>query len=157
MVARDAGHVVNVSSVDGIVTVPNAASYVAAKHAVTALSETLFRELEVAGSRVGVSVLCPGAVATNIVRSARHWPARLGPPPEVVLDEYPELDELMAPAQVADATFEAIAARRFWIMTHTRQFAPAMRARTDGMIAGANPDDASVDPNFRRETGRVPR
>ena len=56
MVARDSGHVVNTSSVDGIVTVPNATSYNAAKHAVTALSETLFRELEAAqlgGRRVG--------------------------------------------------------------------------------------------------------
>ena len=83
MVERDSGHVVSTSSVDGIVTVPNAASYNAAKHAVTALSETLYRELEAAGSGVGVSVLCPGAVATNIVASARHWPARLGPAPPV--------------------------------------------------------------------------
>src|SRR5580700_5423255 len=55
MVARDSGHVINTSSVDGIVTVPNATSYNAAKHAVTALSETLYRELELAGSAVGVS------------------------------------------------------------------------------------------------------
>ena len=81
-----AGHVVNTSSVDGIVTVPNATRYIAAKHAVTALTETLYRELETAGSNVGVSVLCPGAVATDIVRSARHWPARLGPAPEIALD-----------------------------------------------------------------------
>jgi hypothetical protein len=31
-----------------------------------------------------------------------------------------------------------------------------MRARTEGMINGANPDDTTVDPNFRRATGRVP-
>jgi NAD(P)-dependent dehydrogenase (short-subunit alcohol dehydrogenase family) len=157
MVARDSGHVVNTSSVDGIVTVPNATAYNAAKHAVTALSETLFRELEAAGSHVGVSVLCPGAVATNIVQSARHWPARLGPAPEIPTAEYPQLDEVMAPARVADIMFEAIAARRFWILTHASQFAPAMRARTEGAISGANPDDATVDPNFSRASGRVPR
>ena len=157
MVARDAGYVVNTSSVDGIVTVPNAASYNAAKHAVTALSETVFRELEAAQSKVGMSVLCPGAVATNIVQSVRHWPARLGPPPEVEIAEYPDLDDVMAPAQVADIMFEAIAVRRFWILTHPQQYAPAMRARTEGIINGANPDDATVDPNFRRESGRVPR
>jgi NAD(P)-dependent dehydrogenase (short-subunit alcohol dehydrogenase family) len=139
------------------VTVPNATAYNAAKHAVTALTETLFRELEAAGSNVGVSVLCPGAVATNIVQSARHWPARLGPAPEVRSTEYPQLDELMAPARVADITFEAIAARRFWILTHPAQYAPAMRARADGAIAGANPDDSTVDPNFSRASGRVPR
>jgi NAD(P)-dependent dehydrogenase (short-subunit alcohol dehydrogenase family) len=55
----------------------NPARYVAARHAVTALSETLYRELEEAGSSVGVSVLCPGALATSIIDSARHWPDRL--------------------------------------------------------------------------------
>jgi|HubBroStandDraft_4_1064222.scaffolds.fasta_scaffold350990_1 NAD(P)-dependent dehydrogenase (short-subunit alcohol dehydrogenase family) len=157
MVARDSGHVINTSSVDGIVTVPNATSYNAAKHAVTALSETLYRELELAGSAVGVSVLCPGAVATNILRSASHWPPRLGPAPKEKTDtEYPELDSVMQPAEVADITFAAIAERRFWILTHPQQYAPAMRARTEGAINGVNPDDSTVDPNFRSATGRVP-
>ena len=91
------------------------------------------------------------------MRSARHWPARLGPAPELTLEEYPELDEVMAPAQVADITFEAIAERRFWILTHPQQYAPAIRARAEGIVSGANPDDETVDPNFRRSSGRVPR
>jgi NADP-dependent 3-hydroxy acid dehydrogenase YdfG len=157
MVARDEGHVVNVSSVDGIVTVPNAAIYNASKHAVTALTETLHREHEAAGSNVGVSVLCPGAVATDIVNSARHWPSRLGPGPKVERTEYPRLDGLMAPAQVAEITFAAIAERRFWILTHPDQYAAAIRARADGIVAATNPDDDTVDPNFRRDTGRVPQ
>ena len=156
MVARDSGYVINTSSVDGIVTVPNATSYNAAKHAVTALSETLYRELEAARSQVGVSVLCPGAVTTNILHSARHWPDRLGPAPEIQDREYPELDNLMTPAEVAEITFAAIAERRFWILTHAAQYAPAMRARTEGAIAGTNPGDDSVDPNFASDTGRVP-
>jgi NAD(P)-dependent dehydrogenase (short-subunit alcohol dehydrogenase family) len=157
MVARDSGYVVNTASVDGLVTVRNATSYNAAKHAVVALTETLYRELEADGSKVGVSVLCPGAVTTNIVKSARHWPARLGPPPPQSSDgEYPELDGLMRPAEVADIMFEAIAERRFWILTHAQQYAPAMRARMAGAIDGSNPDDTTVDPNFREDTGRVP-
>jgi NAD(P)-dependent dehydrogenase (short-subunit alcohol dehydrogenase family) len=156
MVARDSGHVVNTSSVDGIVTVPNTTSYTADKHAVTALTETLYRELETAGSNVGVSVLCPGAVATNIVQSLRHWPERLGPQPRVPDGPYPELDGVLAPSTVADMTFAAIAERRFWILTHREQYAAAMRARTDGAIDGINPDDRSVDPNFSRAAGRTP-
>ena len=156
MVARDSGYVVNTASVEGLVTVRNATSYNAAKHAVVALTETLYRELDADGSKVGVSVLCPGAVATNIVQSARHWPARLGPPPRLSHGDYPELDGLMRPPEVADITFEAIAARRFWILTHPQQYAPAMRARVAGAIDGANPDDTTVDPNFRQDTGRVP-
>jgi len=158
MVARDSGHVVNTSSLDGIVTVPNVASYIASKHAVSGLSETLFRELQAAGSNVGVSVLCPGTIETNIVRSTRNWPARLGPPPDVEpVTGFPEFDEVMAPATVAERVFEAIGERRFWIVTHPEQYASSIRARAEGIIAGANPDDQTVDPNFTRTSGRAPR
>jgi NAD(P)-dependent dehydrogenase (short-subunit alcohol dehydrogenase family) len=158
MVERDAGHIVNTASVDGLVTLQNTGAYVASKHAVVALTETFFRELELAGSGVGVSVLCPGAVATNILRSARHWPARLGPraaqqPPP---DGYPELDDVMQPAEVARQVFAGIAARRFWIITHPEQFAPAVLARAQEAVDGRNPSDESVDPNFRAATGRRP-
>ncbi len=158
MVARDGGHVVNTSSLDGVVTVPNVASYIAAKHAVTGLTETLFRELQAAGSNVGVSVLCPGVIETDIVRSTRNWPARLGAAPDVApIEGFPEFDEVMAPSRVAEIVFEAIGARRFWIVTHAEQYAAAIRARAEGIIAGLDPDDRTVDPNFTRTSGRVPR
>jgi len=156
MVARDSGYVVNTSSIDGLVTVRNATSYVAAKHAVTALSETLFRELEEAGSAVGVSLLCPAAVDTDILDSALHWPGRLGPAPATAPRDYPPLDDVMQPRQVADILFAGLYERRFWILTHPEQGAPAIRGRADGIVAGRNPDDESVDPNFRRSTGRAP-
>jgi NAD(P)-dependent dehydrogenase (short-subunit alcohol dehydrogenase family) len=156
MVARDSGHVVTTSSIDGLVTVRNASSYVAAKHAVTALSETLFRELEEAGSAVGVSVLCPAAVDTDILHSIRHWPARLGPAPAVPERDYPPLDDVMRPGQVADILFAGLAERRFWILTHPEQNAAAIRGRADGIVAARDPDDDSVDPNFKRSTGRAP-
>jgi NAD(P)-dependent dehydrogenase (short-subunit alcohol dehydrogenase family) len=156
MVDRDSGYVVNTSSIDGLVTVRNATSYVAAKHAVTALSETLYRELGEAGSSVGVSVLCPAAVATDILGSARHWPDRLGPAPAVPERDYPPLDEVMLPAQVADIVFAGVSERRFWILTHPEQSAPAVRGRAESIIAATNPGDDSVDPNFRRSTGRTP-
>jgi NAD(P)-dependent dehydrogenase (short-subunit alcohol dehydrogenase family) len=157
MVARDEGHIVNTASLDGIVTVPNVASYIASKHAITGLSETLFRELEAAGSGVGVSVLCPGVIATNIRRSGRNRPARLGSAAQLDSDTYPEYDQEMAPELVAEIVFDAIAQRRFWIVTHTEQYAAAIRARAEGIISGTNPDDATVDPNFTRASGRVPR
>jgi short-subunit dehydrogenase len=119
MVSRDSGYVVNASSIDGLVTVRNATAYVAAKHAVSALSETLYRELAEAGSAVGVSVLAPAAVATGILNSARHWPARLGPAPVVPeRDSYPALDEVMQPDEAADLMFAGMTERRFWILTH---------------------------------------
>ena len=55
--------------------------YNASKAAVVALSETLRFELEAEGSHVGVSVLCPSWVRTNILDSERNWPAGLGERP----------------------------------------------------------------------------
>jgi NAD(P)-dependent dehydrogenase (short-subunit alcohol dehydrogenase family) len=156
MVARDSGHVVNTSSIDGLVTVRNATSYVAAKHAVTALSETLFRELEEAGSAVGISVLCPAAVDTDILHSVRHWPGRLGSAPARPERDYPPLDDVMRPEEVADILFAGLAERRFWILTHPERNAAAIRGRADGIVTARNPDDDSVDPNFKRSTGRAP-
>jgi NADP-dependent 3-hydroxy acid dehydrogenase YdfG len=156
MLERDSGHVVNTSSIDGLVTVRNATSYVAAKHAVTALSETLYRELEGAGSSVGISVLCPAAVATDILNSGRHRPARLGPAAPLAAREYPPLDEVMQPDQAADIMFAGVGERRFWILTHPEQGASAIRARAEAIIAGRNPDDDSADPNFTKATGRQP-
>ena len=102
-------------------------------------------------------MLCPGTIQTNIVRSTRNWPERLGPAPDVEpITGFPEFDEVMAPSRVADIVFEAIAERRFWIVTHPEQYASSIRARAEGIITGANPDDASVDPNYTRASGRAP-
>jgi hypothetical protein len=95
-------------------------------------------------------------VPTNILGSARHWPSRLGPGPAVNEDPYPQLDGLLSAQAVADITFTGIGERRFWIVTHPEQYADAIRARGDQAASGANPDDDSVDPNFRRDTGRTP-
>ena len=156
MLERDSGHVVNTSSIDGLVTVRNAAGYVAAKHAVSALSETVYRELEDVGSSVGISVLCPAAVATDILNSGRHRPSRLGPAAPAAVRDYPPLDGVMQPAQAADIMFAGLAKLRFWILTHPEQGAPAIRARAEDIVTGRNPGDESVDPNFSRSTGRTP-
>jgi NADP-dependent 3-hydroxy acid dehydrogenase YdfG len=156
MVERDSGYVVNTSSIDGLVTVRNAAGYVAAKHAVSALSETVYRELEDAGSSVGISVLCPAAVTTDILNSGRHRPSRLGPAAPAPERDYPPLDDVMQPAQVADIMFAGLRERRFWILTHPEQGAAAIRARAEDIVTGRNPGDESVDPNFTSSTGRKP-
>jgi len=156
MVERDSGYIVNTSSIDGLVTVRNAAGYVAAKHAVSALSETVYRELEEAGSSVGISVLCPAAVATDILNSARHRPSRLGPASPSSERAYPPLAGVMQPEQAAGIMFAGLAERRCWILTHPEQGAPAIRARAEDIVTGRNPGDESVDPNFSTSTGRTP-
>jgi NAD(P)-dependent dehydrogenase (short-subunit alcohol dehydrogenase family) len=69
LVAAEEAHVVNISSVFGIVGVPLNSSYCASKFAVRGFSEALRAEL--ADTKVGVSSVHPGGVATNIVKSAR--------------------------------------------------------------------------------------
>ncbi len=63
------GHIVNISSINGIVPNPNNGPYCATKFAVKGFTETLRQELN--GTSVGVTVVHPGGIGTNIVRNAR--------------------------------------------------------------------------------------
>jgi NAD(P)-dependent dehydrogenase (short-subunit alcohol dehydrogenase family) len=65
------GHVVNISSVFGIFSVPGQSGYNAAKFAVRGFTEALRQEMLVAGHPVGVSCVHPGGIRTNIARDAR--------------------------------------------------------------------------------------
>lgn len=67
------GHIVNISSVNGIFTNPNNGAYCTAKFAVRGFTETLCQELS--GSRIIVSCVHPGGIKTNIVRNARYYKA----------------------------------------------------------------------------------
>lgn len=67
--AADEAHIVNISSIFGIFGVPGQSAYCTSKFAVRGLSESLWEELE--GSTVGLTVVHPGGVRTNIVRNAR--------------------------------------------------------------------------------------
>ena len=74
---RDGGHIVNTASMAGLVAGPRLGAYAAAKYGVVGLSEVMAAELAADNSRVGVSVLCPGTVHTNIGTSSRNRPADL--------------------------------------------------------------------------------
>lgn len=74
------GHIVNTASVAGFQNRrgTDQGPYSMTKYAVLSLSEALEHELE--GSKIGVSVLCPGPIATNIAHGARNRPDHLGGP-----------------------------------------------------------------------------
>ncbi|MBK5238430.1 MAG: SDR family NAD(P)-dependent oxidoreductase [Actinomycetales bacterium] len=74
----EGGHIVNTASMAALVPPAGFAPYVASKAAVLGLSETLAKELAAEDSLVGVSVLCPGPVHTNIKNSLRSRPAEFG-------------------------------------------------------------------------------
>jgi NAD(P)-dependent dehydrogenase (short-subunit alcohol dehydrogenase family) len=149
MVERGEGHVVNTASMAGLLASPGMAPYTASKHAVVAISETLYRDLELLGSRVGVSVLCPGFVNTRIGDADRNWPSRLGPLP--VAEDNPMAEVIREalrvrlaggtpPSEVADKVFDAIAGRRFWVLPHAAEYAEHVRARSDNAIEGRSPE-----------------
>jgi short-subunit dehydrogenase len=64
-------HIVNLSSIFGIIAPPGQTAYCAAKFAVRGFSESLRHELAMANSPVRLSVVHPGGVATNIARNSR--------------------------------------------------------------------------------------
>jgi len=128
------GHIVNTASWAGIVPGMVGPAYIASKHAVVGLTERLFHEL--AGTGIGVSVVCPGVVSTQIVDAERNWPSELGPPPTGALsaDEQEVLDLFRSvleadgidPADVADAVVEAVTSSRFWVLTHPQNLPHAI-------------------------------
>src|SRR6478736_2021495 len=71
LATRPAAHIVNLSSIFGIIAPPGQTAYSAAKFAVRGFSESLRHELKTANSPVRLSVVHPGGVATNIVRNSR--------------------------------------------------------------------------------------
>jgi NAD(P)-dependent dehydrogenase (short-subunit alcohol dehydrogenase family) len=73
----EGGHIVNTSSMAGLVSPQRLGAYAVTKFGVVALTEVLAAELAQAGSRVGATVLCPGTVRTNIRTSSRNRPAHL--------------------------------------------------------------------------------
>lgn len=124
-VEQGEGHVVNTASVAGLLASPGMAPYSAAKHAVVGLSVSLRKDLQLAGSPVGVTVLCPSFTRTRMNESGRNWPGRLGPPPDSGLAPgHPEtrasfferMPGAMDPGDVAERTVEAVLANRFWVI-----------------------------------------
>ncbi|HXC84012.1 MAG TPA: SDR family NAD(P)-dependent oxidoreductase, partial [Trebonia sp.] len=80
LLEQDAAHMVNTASIFGVFA-GSLGPYGVSKHAVAALTETLYFNLKSRGiAHVGVSVLCPGAVRTNFGTSARNRPSWAGPP-----------------------------------------------------------------------------
>ena len=144
---QDEGHIVNTASVSALYHLPNMAPYNASKAAVLALSETLRFELDAEGSHVGVSVLCPSWVRTNISTAFRNLPERLAY--ELSTEQMTQIAEYkarrkqqqttaMEPDQVAEQVCDAIRTNRFYVITHPASLTN-MQDRFARIVAGENP------------------
>jgi NAD(P)-dependent dehydrogenase (short-subunit alcohol dehydrogenase family) len=120
-------HIVNTSSIAGLWSgVPFIGPYAVSKVGVVSLSETLRSELRAEQSPIGVSVLCPSSVDTNVMEAERNRPSSLGAEQRTGAAEQMRLmirDGLSGAdgktaAQIAAMTLDAIRDDRFWIITH---------------------------------------
>jgi NAD(P)-dependent dehydrogenase (short-subunit alcohol dehydrogenase family) len=147
MIEQGEGYVVNTASAAGLVGGgPGQAAYSATKHAVIALTESLYNDLHATDADIGVSVLCPEWVKTRIFESERNappGPASLDALPDSsrdIVERFMELTMAGAidPADVAGMVLDSVRARRFWIMTHESTVVSAQR-RWTAIAEGAEP------------------
>lgn len=145
LAAGEPAHIVNTASIGGLTTGPFLTPYLVSKHAVVALSECTYLELQATGAPVGLSVLCPAEVRTGIMDSNRVRPAglpraqaRAGAAEAFERGLGDAVEKGMEPGKVARQVFDAVRADRFWVLTHEGSRA-GVEARMRGILEGSNP------------------
>ena len=146
MAQQGAGHIVSTASIAGMMPLDSSA-YSATKFGVVAVSESLREELAPKG--VGVSLLCPGFVNTNIIHSHRHLPERFGenlsdgdevPVDDAALERIKTISDLIRtghdPSFVGDLVCDGILNNHPYIFTD-REHEPTIRARFEGILAAS--------------------
>ena len=155
LIEAEESHIMSTASVAGLMSVPGLGPYNAAKYGVVAIMETLHLEMQRdRNADVGVSVLCPGVVRTNIATAQRNRPEELrrqrrprpeGEAPTETADARRRnaniaaaLERGMDPAQVAAKVIEAMYERRFWVLSHPELLAD-VNHRNQQLADLANP------------------
>jgi NAD(P)-dependent dehydrogenase (short-subunit alcohol dehydrogenase family) len=160
------GHIVNTASMAGLLNAPNMGVYNVSKHAVVALSETLYQDLALVTDQVGASVLCPFFVPTGISQSHRNRPDELktkGVRPtrsqligQAMSDKAVGSGKVTA-AQVAQMVFDAMRTNQFYIYSHPKAIA-SVQTRLEDIMLTRNPTDPfSHKPELGLELKRALR
>ena len=154
LIGAEEAHVVSTASVAGLYCLPGLAPYNATKYAVVAIMETLYAEMQQdSRANVGVSVLCPGVVNTNIANAQRNRPENLQR--ERINDDASSpkgdgarkrnaaiaaaLEAGKDPAEVARLVIQAVAERRFWVLSHPDHLED-IRVRNESLHNLTNPN-----------------
>jgi NAD(P)-dependent dehydrogenase (short-subunit alcohol dehydrogenase family) len=156
-------HVVSTSSLAGLTPMANASLYSGTKAAVVAMSESLLFDLREREAKVGVSVLCPGVVNTNILRSERNRPGELPETlnraaGEVVADFYEAMGS--DPLEVGDRVLRAAERDDFYILTgeEGRQDIAARNAALHQLTSPNPPRPQAILPDdVTDRTAGIPR
>lgn len=149
----EACHIVNTSSIAGLVSGPGIGIYKVTKHGVVSLSETLACELAAIESKIKVSVLCPAGVKTKIMDSERIRPDELknksvtestvAVTKEVIEMLRQLVEDGLPPSHVADAVFDAVRNEKFYILTH-QDWKPLVKKRMEDILHERNPYETSL-------------
>jgi NAD(P)-dependent dehydrogenase (short-subunit alcohol dehydrogenase family) len=140
------GHIVNTSSILGLTTGAGSI-YGVTKHAVARLTEGLFHDLKAANANIGVTLLCPGMIATNIITSARNRPGELtdadDPPDAARQAAVAAMDARfkeggMAPREVGEKVVQAMLDGQFYLLTHSENM-EGVKRRFDDISALREP------------------
>ena len=144
-------HIVNIASVLGLMTFPRLSVYATSKHALVAYSEGLHHDLNFfLQAKIGVSVVCPGFVRTEMQQTRSGWRARLHrwrrreSPDEAAVGLWRRLSEQgMPPEELARRVFAGVAERRFYIYTHPG-LQPVLERAARARLAGEPPPQLSL-------------
>lgn len=142
LVAGTPAHIVNTASMGGLVTGAYSGPYFTSKFAAVGLTDCLAQDLRTTGADIGVSVLVPSLINTNIGTSGRNRQERWidrdrEPSPDAEFVESMLVDSTaggMDPNEVADLVFDAVEAGNFWIPTQP-SYHDQIRARHEDMQA----------------------
>ena len=141
------GHIVNTASMAGLINAPNMGVYNVSKHAVVAMSETLYQDLRLVTEQIGASVLCPFFVPTGITASDRNRPGSLaaGRPTKSQLIGKAMNDRAvgrgkLSAADIARYVFDAVDANRFYIFSHPKALS-SVQTRLEDVVQARNPTD----------------
>lgn len=134
-------HIVNTSSMAGLLPHHPSAPYQVTKHAVVALTENLYFSLVQRESKIRASVLCPGYVKTRVLEAERNRPKELeNEPVEMSPEQNAVIQHLqksieagISPQEVAEILFRAIEEDRLYIGTHP-ELIPRVQERMDSII-----------------------
>lgn len=152
---QDEGHIVNTASMAGLI--PGGGIYGVTKHAVVSLSESLFGEFAAREAAIGVSVLCPGWVNTNILESERNRPEEPREDPGELAPQFKLMRQVVEdlvkkgldPGEVGNIVVDAIRSQRFYVFTHPWQ--SMVERRMQNILQGCDPVGAlppGMDPEL---------
>ncbi len=122
-------HIVITGSMFGMMTGPMQAAYFATKAGVLSMAESLYFDLELAGSKVGISVLMPGDTATNAAKNA----ATDDIDPEIIAAAAAELAAGTPPSEVAAGVFDAVRKDQFYVQPNPGGYWDVIDARIERM------------------------